>query len=80
MTGPEHYQEAERLLAVNVGNRTDPSEPMVIASALVHATLAQAAAAALDAVRLGRPGGAWPYCEEDIEAWGRVAGTGRDDT
>jgi len=48
MTGPEHYTEAERLLAFNAGNRADPSEPAFIAAAQVHATLALAAATALD--------------------------------
>lgn len=45
MTGPEHYQEAERLLAGAAGY-FDQIEPNRIALAQVHATLALAAATA----------------------------------
>ena len=58
MSGPEHYREAERLLE-------DPRSADVIAAALVHATLAMAAAT-IDAARLA------PTSRHDgslIEAW-----------
>ncbi|GGU12948.1 hypothetical protein [Streptomyces violascens] len=53
MTGPEHYREAERLIAVAV--RSDqttyegenPEADRTLAEAQVHATLALAAATAL---------------------------------
>jgi hypothetical protein len=52
MTGPEHYKQAEELLApvpdpgqvLQVGNRPHPED---VARAQVHATLALAAATAL---------------------------------
>jgi hypothetical protein len=48
MTGPEHYQEAERLLAEAVGNSASMGQlAAVTATAQVHATLALAAAAGL---------------------------------
>lgn len=54
MNGPEHYREAERLLAAVVGDDQSPclddSNRIVantIAAAQVHATLALAAATAL---------------------------------
>ncbi|WP_275558588.1 hypothetical protein [Streptomyces sp. 5-6(2022)] len=48
MTGPEHYREAERLLA-EADNIAEQGGDMgeMIAAAQVHATLAQAAATAL---------------------------------
>jgi hypothetical protein len=68
-TGPEHYAEAERLLAIPVS--TDPEDQgAVIAlhlAALAHATLAAAAAAAAPVVR--GPG----YKAHD-DAWHEVAG------
>lgn len=53
MTGPEHYQEAERLVAGILEGRYDESErpgSEMLAIAQVHATLAQAAATALHGV------------------------------
>jgi hypothetical protein len=69
MTGPEHYQMAERLLA----NRPDcqgdgTSEADQIAAAQVHATLAVAAAAAIGSPDL--PSGDW-------DDWRFVASTAR---
>jgi hypothetical protein len=50
MTGPEHYQEAERLLGD--ASRADGiivmPNPQAIAAAQVHATLAHAAATAVN--------------------------------
>ncbi len=52
MTGPEHYREAEQLLAVAFASEDttfeghNPEADRLIAAALVHATLAQAAATA----------------------------------
>lgn len=56
MTGPDHYREAERLLAGTQRNgpwadgsgaRVEPPSTHDIAKAQVHATLAQAAATAM---------------------------------
>ncbi|MEC4616315.1 hypothetical protein [Tsukamurella tyrosinosolvens] len=47
MNGPEHYAEAEQLLAIVDVNGTDPRDAAVLAAAQVHATLALAAATAL---------------------------------
>jgi len=57
MNGPDHYREAERTLALarlataQQANATEPSEvvTMMLAAAQVHATLALAAATALNA-------------------------------
>lgn len=47
-TGPDHYREAERLLAGLADvELNSPREPVIIAEAQVHATLALAAATAL---------------------------------
>jgi len=46
MTGPEHYQEAERLLTVGLPQRGSELDAICTAAAQVHATLALAAAAA----------------------------------
>lgn len=40
MTGPEHWLEAERLLALAGATETDPRDPLCVAFAQVHATLA----------------------------------------
>jgi len=49
MSGPEHYQEAERLLATanQRGNANSAHEDRLTARAQVHATLALAAATGL---------------------------------
>jgi hypothetical protein len=48
MTGPEHYQQAERLLAISFQTRPeDEDQPRLVWTANVHATLALAAATAL---------------------------------
>lgn len=48
-TGPEHYKEAERLLDFAVRHMLDDddTQPVVLAQAQVHATLALAAAQAM---------------------------------
>lgn len=51
MTGPEHYQEAERRLAALADPECD-YDPAAISLAQVHATLALAAATALNASRM----------------------------
>lgn len=52
MTGPEHYREAERLIArSNECYADDPAVVLALEEAQVHATLALAAATALDAVK-----------------------------
>ena len=66
MTGPEHYLEAERLLADRHNLRSDHMGVVaeeVAAHAQVHATLALAAATALAAESL------------DLRAWRDAAGT-----
>ena len=51
MTGPEHYTEAERLLALagrhSSGATYDPEWALTLTAAQVHATLALAAATAV---------------------------------
>lgn len=74
MTGPEHYAEAERLAGLVA---SDPGRPAVAAqaiatTALVHATLALAAATAMAGLGL-MPAG------ED-EAWAVAAGPERNTT
>jgi hypothetical protein len=69
-TGPEHYAEAERLIAMAraadrddlYGQYTQTQAAMILADAQVHAALAAAAAAALGTHTEGR-------------AWTDVAGT-----
>jgi hypothetical protein len=77
MTGPEHYLEAERLIALarkegeaengayNSGRHVAP--PMILAEAQVHATLAAASAAAFGP-------------DAEARAWASVAGTRLSDT
>jgi hypothetical protein len=70
MTGPEHYLEAERLIAMAreshhadlYGNYTDAQAARILADAQVHATLAHAAATALSSAA-------------DARAWTDAAGT-----
>jgi hypothetical protein len=72
MSGPEHYEAAEELLGIaKSGNYPEAHEPMLLAAAQVHATLALAAATAL-----------YPFMranedavEEDWVAWLAVADT-----
>ncbi len=61
MSGPEHYREAERLLAKSLG-------PLTLAAAQVHATLALAAATA-DAQIRDYYG---PDARYDAPEWSRV--------
>jgi hypothetical protein len=81
MTGPEHYLEAERFQRqaetwenADTGWKADMSGEERIArrtadltAALVHATLAGAAATALGSLSNGMPG-------EDFAAWNEAAG------
>ena len=61
MTGPEHYAEAERLLALadrhTRGVTYDQEWTLTLTAAQVHATLALAAATAVDTT--GPDGRAW---------------------
>lgn len=59
MNGPEHYTEAERLLAIVDVNGTDPRDAAVLAAAQVHATLALAAATTLHALRSPKTSETW---------------------
>jgi len=67
MTGPEHYAEAERLLAVAdrhaSGVTYSPEWTLTLTAAHVHATLALAAATAVGAAGPDRP------------AWAEIAAT-----
>lgn len=49
MNGPQHYAEAERLASLAEIGQADPRDPIILAAAQVHATLA-AAAATVDAL------------------------------
>ena len=76
MTGPEHYREAERLLAEEVfitphGTVTRSFEETV-AAAQVHATLALAAATALN---MPHPHGGMEHA--DSLAWFKAASVNR---
>jgi len=72
MTGPEHYREAERLIAMarkrpSRGDLYDycedePATTLILADAQVHATLAHVAATALSSAA-------------DARAWAEAAGT-----
>ena len=65
MTGPEHYGEAQKLLAdPNYGEPKGIGRSETIAAAQVHATLALAAATALAAASA-----------TDIQAWQAAAGS-----
>jgi hypothetical protein len=59
MTGPEHYAEAERLLALadrhTRGVTYDQEWTLTLTAAQVHATLALAAATAVGTAGPGRP-------------------------
>ncbi|MET9055254.1 hypothetical protein ABZW50_29315 [Streptomyces bacillaris] len=65
MTGPEHYREAERLLA-NLDLCPREAEAKVIAEAQVHATLALAAVTAHHMVATS---------VDDREEWGKAIGS-----
>jgi hypothetical protein len=65
MTGPEHYHEAQQLLAdPNYGEPKGIGRSETIAAAQVHATLALAAATALGGDSAG-----------DVQAWRDAAAT-----
>lgn len=63
MTGPEHYAEAERLIeeANHVGHEDAARGDGIIAAAHVHATLALAAATALNDHDSGTPLPEWHH-------------------
>ena len=76
MTGPEHYRKAEEYLSVlsDEKDATDWSEIIrsgemsaALQAAQVHATLALAAATALNDPTIG-------MAETDARAWAKVAG------
>jgi hypothetical protein len=70
MTGPEHYHEAQQLLAdPNYGEPKGIGRSETIAAAQVHATLALAAATALAGDHA-----------QDLAAWREAAGAGGLDT
>lgn len=77
MTGPEHYREAERLVAMahhwTYGDGGDPSVGAALATeAQVHATLALAAATAMAAPVDQEPDTGMPPA--DVKAWCEAAG------
>jgi hypothetical protein len=71
VTGPEHYQQAERLLAISAQtSQEDEDQPRLVWTANAHATLALAAATSL-------------MCSDglpvpDWDAWRKVASTKPD--
>ena len=70
MTGPEHYQEAERLLQPDGESYNAPARQAKLAEAQIHATLALAAATALGATQIPHGSGyftSMPW--RDSEAW-----------
>lgn len=71
MTGPEHYREAERLLAIvapiPATAEDAPANASIVAEAQAHATLALAAATALVSYRDNG------MTEGDRSAWYRTA-------
>ncbi|MDH6610243.1 hypothetical protein M2164_005878 [Streptomyces sp. SAI-208] len=74
MTGPEHYQEAERLLAESAVDGAEGTyfvRPENLAAAQAHATLALAAATALSAPVEDDLAG---FTVEDRDAWFKAAG------
>ncbi|MET8864630.1 hypothetical protein ABZW11_16970 [Nonomuraea sp. NPDC004580] len=72
MTGPEHYRDAEELLDTAVETHDGQAADTNIASAQVHATLALAAATALQA--------ALPLIGDDqqVTEWGHAIGATGD--
>jgi thioredoxin-like negative regulator of GroEL len=71
MTGPEHYTRAEQLLRqVRDGHQEGTDVAAILAAAQVHATLAQAAATALN--DNAADSGGMPL--EDYHAWTKAAG------
>ena len=67
MNGPGHYAEAERCMKLASMNGDNPADVQVYLSyAIVHATLANAAATAMT--------GFYPDTVGDARAWDRVAG------
>lgn len=79
MTGPEHYSEAERLLA-RAKTEARLAAETTIAEAGVHATLAQAAAIGLLVAELtvrGQYGGEYVLEHADRDAWTDAVAVGR---
>ncbi|MFL4904630.1 hypothetical protein ACJ6WF_15950 [Streptomyces sp. MMS24-I2-30] len=71
MNGPEHYTRAEQLLReVRDGHQEGTDVAAILASAQVHATLALAAATALN--DNAADAGGLPL--EDFRAWAEAAG------
>ena len=71
MTGPEHYTRAEQLLReVRDGHQEGTDVAAILAAAQVHATLALAAATALN--DNAADSGGLPL--EDFTAWAETAG------
>lgn len=68
MTGPECYQEAQRLAAESYHEDRFEPPAILLARAQVFATLALAAATAIAGARSG-------YRSRDWSAWQEVAGT-----
>lgn len=67
MTGPQHYEEAERLLTIGAPNRGSTFDQACIQAAQAHATLAHAAAMALTV-------GHEDDVADTLRAWHEVAG------
>lgn len=68
MNGPDHYRQAERLLVKAERSEIELSNALVL-EAQVHATLALAAATALQLVK------EYVELDEDAFAWNEATGT-----
>ena len=71
MTGPEHYQLAERIIEASDQPGNGPARDVLLANAQVHATLALAAATAMASSC------ADGMYDRDWRAWSRVCGAPR---
>jgi hypothetical protein len=70
MNGPEHYREAERLLNVAMaGSRVTQADPVNLAAAQVHATLALAAATAASRTTWANPADNFSATYPDGDGW-----------
>ncbi|MDH6282892.1 hypothetical protein [Prescottella agglutinans] len=66
MNGAQHYAEAERLLKLADG--TDPRDSLIVATAQVHATLAQVAATICVAPKLPQQHAEWRFAIAGVKS------------
>ena len=73
MTGPQHYRRAEQLLReVRDGHQEGTDVAAILAAAQVHATLASAAATAMNDFGTDEHGGGMPL--PDLNEWREAVG------